>query len=233
MKSENEYCSAVKPNYAFFAQHGFEGLRALKKTIEKTKKMQIPVILDAKRGDIGPTSKAYAKETFWFYNADAITVSPFMGTDSVQPFIEETKNQPRGVYILNRTSNSGANDFQNLKCNKKPLYMKVSEKITEWSNNAPGNVGAVIGATSMKELKEIAQFYSKKKIPLLIPGVGAQGGNATEVTNALKKAKYDLEIVRINSSGALNYAYQKTGSTDFAGETIKALKKLNKENGFK
>ncbi|MEW6295711.1 MAG: orotidine-5'-phosphate decarboxylase [Candidatus Diapherotrites archaeon] len=234
MRAEGTMPAAIKPNYAFFAQYGFDGLRALKKVIKKVKMEKIPCILDAKRGDIGSTSGAYAKEVFDFWKADCVTIAPYMGSDSVGPFIKYSEEKGRGVYILNRTSNKGAADLQNLMIEGKPLYLKTAEKIIEWSANAKGNVGAVVGATSIQELKELSAFYSSNKnfVPLLIPGVGSQGGSAKEVKNALKENNYDISIVRINSSSAINYAFEKDGSQDYVGAAVKALKELNKEIEF-
>lgn len=227
--------SAVKPNYAFYAQYGFPGLRALEKIIHKAKTFSLPVIFDGKRGDIGKTSDCYAREAFEFWKADAITIAPYMGTDSVSPFISFAEKKGKGVYILNRTSNAGAIDFQNLLVDGKMLYLKVAEKIIEWGKNSKGNVGTVVGATSLQELEELAKFYAKRnsnKTPLLIPGVGSQGGSAKDVATILKKSGLDLSIQRINSSSAINYAYKKQGTTDFCGAAVKALKKLNSEIGF-
>ncbi len=229
--SENAVPAIVKPNIAFYEQYGFEGLRALKKIIPAYQKKGIPVILDAKRADIGKTSAAYAKNLFDFWGADAITVAPYMGQDSVSPFIEYTKKD-KGIYILARTSNKGAVDLQDLKINGVPLYMKTAEKITEWSENS--GVGAVVGATYPKELEAISRFFagSKKEIPLLIPGVGAQGGSAKEVVDALKNTKNPLSLHRINSSSGIIYAYQKQDTDDYAGAAAKAIKQLNREINF-
>ena len=230
--SENTLPSIVKPNIAFYEQYGFEGLRALKKIITAYQKQDIPVLLDAKRADIGKTSAAYAKSLFDFWGADAITVAPYMGRDSVSPFIEYCKKD-KGVYILARTSNKGAVDLQNLMVNKTPIYMKTAQKITEWSKDS--GVGAVVGATYPKELEAISKHFvqSKKQIPMLIPGVGAQGGSAKEVVQALENTKNPLSIHRINSSSAILYAYQKQDTDDYAGAAVKAIKHLNKEIGFK
>ncbi len=230
--SQNAIPAIVKPNIAFYEQYGFEGLRALKKIIPAYQKKGIPVILDAKRADIGKTSAAYAKNLFGFWGADAITVAPYMGTDSVSPFIEYTKKD-KGIYILARTSNKGAVDLQNLKVGSTPLYMKTAEKIVDWSENS--GVGAVVGATYPKELEAISKYFagSKKQIPLLIPGVGAQGGSAKEVVDALKNTKNPLSIHRINSSSGIIYAYQKQDTDDYAGAAAKAIKQLNREIGFK
>ena len=230
-QAEDALPAAVKPNYAFYAQYGFEGLNALKRVCELVKKHELPLVLDAKRGDIGKTSAAYAKEVFHFWKADCATIAPYMGTDSVMPFIEETIGKEQGVYILNRTSNPGAEDFQDIEAGEKKNYEIVSEKIVKWADTAPGNVGAVVGATSVKELEAVAKLFaeSKRKIPLLIPGVGAQGGSASDVVKALKKVGYNLKIVRINSSSGINYAYEKQKTSDFAGAAAKAIKELNKE----
>lgn len=235
--SENVLPAAFKPNYAFFAQYGFEGLRALKNVIQKMKSTGIPVILDAKRGDIGKTSAAYARECFAFWEADAVTLNPFMGEDSVKPFIEWCEEKGKGVYILNRTSNPGAVDFQNLLVEGMPLYLKVSRRVLDWGVKAKGNLGVVVGAPSLDELTAIAEFFAQAKqpVPFLIPGVGAQGGSAKEVASVLKKAKLDLSLQRINSSSALNYAFEKPGfeASEFASAAVEALKELNQEIGFK
>ena len=217
---------AVKPNYAFFAQYGFPGLRALKKVIIRSKEKKLPVILDAKRGDIGKSSDAYSNEAFGFWKADAVTVSPYMGMDSVEPFIRWC-GKGKGVYVLVRTSNPGANDIQELESGGKKIFMRTAEKVAEWHEEG---VGAVAGATNPKELKEISDFFSEsgKKVPLLIPGVGAQGGDAGEVVEALGK---DLRIHRINSSSGINYAYAKNNSEDYADAAAKAAEELNSRIG--
>ncbi len=231
MITEDILPGMVKPNYAFYAQYGFAGLRALKKVIEIYKKNKLLVLLDAKRGDIGKTSAAYAKESFNFWNADAVTVAPYMGSDSVGPFIEYC-NKGYGVYVLNRTSNKGAVDIQDLNCDGKPIYMKTAERLVEW--HKPGT-GVVVGATYPKELEEISSFFmnSGKEIPFLIPGVGSQGGSASEVVEALKKTGNDLPKHRINSSSGILYAYRKKDTSDFVGAALEEIKNLNKEIGLK
>ena len=230
--SEGTLPAAIKPNYAFYAQHGFEGLRALKTVCEKTKSAGIPLILDGKRGDIGKTSAAYAKELFDFWGADCATIAPYMGSDSVGPFIKYCEEKGKGVYILDRTSNAGAVDLQNLMVEGKPLFLKTAEKIVEWGAKANGGVGAVVGATSTAELQQLAEFFAAKKVPLLIPGVGSQGGSAEEVVKILKDSGSELALQRINSSSEINYAFEKAGTTDFAGAAVKAIKELNRQIGF-
>ncbi len=226
LAATNSLIGAAKPNYAFYAQYGFPGLRALKKVITACKGYKIPVILDAKRADIGKTSEAYAKEAFEFWKADALTVQPYMGMDSVQPFMEYCK-KGKGVYLLVRTSNKGAADFQEKGMDGKPFYMRLAEKTAEW--HQPGT-GAVVGATNIEELREIAGYFndSGKEIPLLIPGVGSQGGNAADTAKALTNHM----IHRINSSSGINYAYEKYRTENYAEAAVKAVRELNSEISF-
>ncbi len=229
IKSEDVRPGIVKPNIAFFEQYGDGALNALSKIRKMYHDEGFMVLLDAKRGDIGTTSGAYAKSIFGLHDFDAVTVAPYMGSDSVGPFIEWCE-KGKGVYILNRTSNKGARDIQDLQVDGKPLYWKVSGKILEW--HKPGT-GAVVGATYPQELKEISEYFVKsgKQVPLLIPGVGSQGGSAAEVVDILRKTGNPLWLHRINSSSGILYAYQKQGTDDFAGAAVKEIKKLNKEIG--
>lgn len=229
MNKRDSYPALIKPNIAYFEQYGFDGLNALKTIISQYKSSGIPTLLDAKRGDIGKTSTAYAKSVFEFWLSDAVTIAPYMGSDSVEPFIEWC-DQEKGVYILCRTSNKGAVDLQDLKVDGVPVYMKLAENIIRW--HKPG-VGAVVGATYLEELEEISRFFieSKKEIPLLIPGVGSQGGSAGEVVEVLKKTNNDILIHRINSSSGINYAYIEKNTSDYATAAIDALEALNQEIG--
>ncbi|MFH1785602.1 MAG: orotidine-5'-phosphate decarboxylase [Candidatus Micrarchaeota archaeon] len=209
--------AAIKPNYAYFAQYGFDGLGALQ-TLMSNYKNKIPIILDVKRGDIGKSSEAYAKEAYDFWGADAVTVSPYMGSDSVLPFLREGKL----AYVLCKTSNAGANDFQELRCEGKArVYEKVMEKAVEWG------CGAVVGATS-DSIRVLAK-KTNGKVPFLIPGIGAQGGDLDMVLNAIKDY---LPIHRINASSSIAYAFEKGGGAAEAAlreaETIN--KKIRKYN---
>lgn len=221
--------AAVKPNYAFFAQYGFEGLKAMETLIAAAKKEKLPVILDAKRGDIGTSSEAYSKEVFEAWKADAVTVSPYMGSDSVAPFTQWC-SKGKGVYVLVRTSNPGAADLQQLQTkNGKELFMAAAAKVAEW--HRPG-VGAVVGATNIFELRKILELFAGtgKKIPLLIPGVGAQGGNAADVAALLRRTTGNLRLHRINSSSGISYAYEDYGG-GYVEAAAKAVKELNSEIG--
>ena len=161
---------AYKPNLAFYEALGVDGLRVLQKTIEHIPD-HVPIIGDGKRGDIGNTARAYAKALFVTFGFDAATVSPYLGFDSVEPFIGYKE---KGVFILCRTSNPGAVDFQNLvDAQGIPLYEAVARKAREW--NAHGNIGLVVGATYTDELKAIRRLCPE--MPILIPGIGAQGGD--------------------------------------------------------
>jgi orotidine-5'-phosphate decarboxylase len=165
-----ELVCAYKPNLAFYEALGIDGLKLLQKTIEHIPS-HIPIIGDGKRGDIGNTAKAYAKALFVTFGFDAATVSPYLGFDSVEPFIEY---KDKGVFILCRTSNPGAVDFQSLVNSQGiPLYEVVARKANEW--NVHGNIGLVVGATYPDELKAIRQLCPE--MPILIPGIGAQGGD--------------------------------------------------------
>ncbi|MBI2860102.1 MAG: orotidine-5'-phosphate decarboxylase [Chloroflexi bacterium] len=162
---------AYKLNLAFYEALEEEGFEALKGTVRHISG-GIPVIGDAKRGDIGNTARAYARSLFDNLGFDAVTVSPYLGRDSLEPFLEY---EDRGVFILCRTSNPGAVDFQSLICEadgRRPLFQVVADKAEQW--NEHGNIGLVVGATYPEELRTIRQEHPD--LPLLIPGIGAQGG---------------------------------------------------------
>ena len=238
---------AFKLNPGFFERHdvpaeGYHGgTDALEGVISGLRRLfpAVPIILDFKRGDIGPSSENYAKVGF-NRGVDAVTVHPYMGTDSVQPFVLLCNDHDgMGAYILNRTSNQGAGDFQDLQVvagdgATKPLYMVVAGKIVEWARGHPG-VGAVVGATSPQELSELASFYAGKEIPLLIPGVGGQGGDAGQVAQVLRVASYDLSIVRINSSSGITHPWVKKKNPapeDFSTVCVAELMRLNRQIGY-
>lgn len=224
MRLEGVSPAAFKPNLGYYSsldnprEEDFQGSLALVDILDLIENFfpGVPVILDSKRGDIARSSGNYAKEAFDCWKADAVTVSPYMGTDSVLPFAYEGK----GVYVLNRTSNPGAVDLQNMltvdSVDEKelyPMYIAVAHRIAYWASEHPG-IGAVVGATSMKELGEIAAYYAGRDIPMLIPGVGSQGGSASDVIDALGKAGYPLSLARINSSSGLTQPWKKGEAPD-------------------
>ncbi len=199
---------AYKLNFAFYEVLGDEGLDALKRTIRHIPD-DIPVIGDAKRGDIGSTAKAYAKAIFTNFNFDATTVNPYLGFDSIEPFIQY---RDRGVFILCRTSNTGATDFQGLFAEvedggNRPLFEIVALKASQW--NVHGNIGLVVGATYPEELRLIRSNHPN--MPLLIPGIGAQGGDLALTVRYGVDSKGENAI--INSSRQIIYASQ---GKDFA-----------------
>jgi len=174
IKATRELVCAYKLNLAFYEALGAQCFDVIKETMEAIPG-NIPVIGDAKRSDIGNTARAYAKALFENMAFDAVTVNPYLGYDSVKPF---TEYSDRGVFILCRTSNPGSADFQTVRCQDKKgpgqyLYELVATKAAEW--NQYGNIGLVVGATYPEALKTIRQ--SHPDMPILIPGVGAQGGD--------------------------------------------------------
>ncbi len=198
---------AFKPQIAYFAALGAE--RQLEQVCAYARAVypQIPLILDAKRGDIGATAKQYAREAFDRYGADAVTVNPYMGFDSVEPYMEWTE---RGVIVLCRTSNAGGSDLQFLDVGGKPLYQHVARLVAEkWNVN--GQCALVVGATFPHELAEVRAIVGD--MPLLVPGVGAQGGDVEATVKSGKTAAG--AGMMINSSRAILYAAQQ-GNEDFA-----------------
>lgn len=214
--STADLACAFKPQIAYYAAVGAES--ELKKTVEYIKKHypNVAVILDSKRGDIGSTAEMYAREAFERYDADAVTVNPYLGTDSLEPFY---KYKDRGTIILCRTSNSGAVDLQNLMVDGKPLYQKVAEKASrDWNTNK--NLMLVLGATYPKELSEVRAIAPE--IPFLVPGVGAQGGDIKAVVEA-GKTKDGTGLV-INSSRAIIFASQKDDFAQAARKVAQATR---------
>lgn len=182
---------AYKPNLAFYEALGIDGLKALLKTVEYIPDF-IPVIGDGKRGDIGNTAKAYASALFETFGFDAATVNPYLGYDSIQPFLEY---EEKGIFILCRTSNPGAEDFQSLIDAKgMPLYEAVARKAKEW--NKQGGIGLVVGATYPNELKTVRQICPE--MPLLIPGIGAQGGDLTSAVKNGVDARGEKAIIAVS-----------------------------------
>jgi uridine monophosphate synthetase len=167
---------AYKPNYAFYEALGIAGLMALRRTVDYIGD-DAPVILDVKRGDIGNTGQAYAAAAFEVWGAGAATVSPYMGRDSIEPFSAYAE---RGVFVLCHTSNAGATDLQMLECAGRPLYEQVARLAAEM--NGAGNIGLVVGATYPDRLRAVRDIMPEAWI--LLPGVGAQGGDLPESLSA-------------------------------------------------
>lgn len=165
-----EAAAAFKPNSAFFEQRGAEGWQALETVVRHIGGDRV-VLLDAKRGDIGPTAEAYARAAFGVIGADAVTVSPYLGGDAVAPFLADPG---RGAFVLCHTSNPGAQDVQTLPVDGRPLYLHVADLVAgRW--NAHDNAGLVVGATYPAALEAVRDLAPR--LPILVPGVGAQGGD--------------------------------------------------------
>ena len=222
--------AVVKPNSAYYERISIQGMQILHDLIAAYKGEGIPVVLDAKRGDIGKSSAAYADAAFNVYGADAVTVSPWMGKDSVGPFLEHPANG--GVYALLRTSNKGAADFQDLPVEGSTAFFSVAKKLIEWDN---GNLGAVVGATHPEELERITAFFAaaNHEIPFLIPGVsipgvpGGQGGDAKTVLQAIANGGGKRKFHVLNSSSGLNFAWQRTGKeAEYASACVDAIESL-------
>jgi orotidine-5'-phosphate decarboxylase len=189
---------AYKPQFAHYA--AYEAEDQLERTIEYIHRVHpgVPVILDSKRGDIGHTAERYAIEAFERYGADAVTVNPYLGGDSLEPFLRHAE---RGVLILCRTSNPGASDLQDLQVEGRPLYQVVAELAARrW--NSRGNCLLVVGATYPRELAEVRALVGD--MPLLVPGVGAQGGDVEQVV-ASGRTPSGTGLI-LSSSRAILYA---------------------------
>jgi len=208
-------CVAYKPNIAFYEAYGLKGWQALKKTIEYINENhpEIFTIADAKRGDIGNTSSRYAKAFFEDLAFDSLTVAPYMGKDSVEPFLA-FKN--KHTILLTLTSNEGSSDFQTQKINEKELYKHILETSKTWKNSE--NLMYVVGATKAEHLAEIRRIIPDSF--LLIPGVGAQGGDLQEVC---KYGMNDNVGLLINSSRGIIYASQDENFAQVAAKKASEL----------
>lgn len=219
----NSYCVAYKPNIAFYESLGINGWKALEKTINyiNSSYPEIFTIADAKRGDIGNTSSMYAKAYFETLNFDSITINPYMGKDSVEPFL---KYKNKHTILLALTSNVGAFDFQtkNIVDNSNKLYEEVIKTSTSWENS--NQLMYVVGATKASYLKEIRNIVPNSF--LLIPGVGAQGGDLKEVCDNGLNNEVGLLI---NSSRSIIYA---SNDTNFDIDAAKNAQEIQSQMGY-
>lgn len=218
LKLVEPFAGVVKVQAAFFELLGPHGALAQSRVMEKARELGFVVILDAKRGDIATTATAYADaafggceiegNTFPVWNADAMTVNPYLGRDAVEPFLTAAKASNRGVFVLVRTSNAGAGLFQDLVCDGKPVYRHVAAAVAEWNASTIGacglgDIGAVVGATHPRELAELRAALPD--VWFLVPGYGSQGGTATDV-----KAAYRTDGLGaiVNSSRGVVFPFQ-------------------------
>ena len=198
---------AVKPQSAFFEQYGTDGMIAMRNVIRYAKEKGLIVIFDGKRNDIGSTAEAYAAgilgtESAW--GADALTVSPYLGDDSIEPFVKTAVERNAGIYVLVKTSNAGGKMLQDLVVDGKPIYWRVAEYVEQLAQRTSGSVGAVVGATWTEQLVELRQVMPSA--PLLVPGYGTQGGTAKDVAKAFYP---DGTGALINNSRGIIFAHLK------------------------
>lgn len=217
IEATSAYAVAYKPNIAFYEAQGVKGWESLRKTLEIIPK-ECFTIADAKRGDIGNTSDLYARAFFETFDFDAVTVAPYMGSDSVIPFL---KYPEKWVFLLALTSNQGADDFQFLESEDLPLYQKVIQTSLEWAKDMPGHLGFVTGATRPEYLAKIREMAPNNFF--LVPGIGAQGG---DLEGVCQNGLNDLAGLLINSSRGIIYA---SSGEDFAVAAGKAAQKLQQE----
>lgn len=220
---------SVKPQIAMYEQFGIEGLIAYKKTVDYCQEKGLLVIGDAKRGDIGSTSAAYAtahigkiqvgKSSFSGFGTDFLTVNPYLGTDGVKPFVDVCKTDDKGLFVLVKTSNPSSGEFQDQLVNGRPVYELVAEKVVEWGadcmDGTYSNVGAVVGAT-YPEMSRIL----RKLMPntyFLVPGYGAQGGTAEDLKPCFNE---DGLGAIVNSSRGIIAAYKQEKYAKFGAENF-------------
>ena len=214
---------AVKPQSAYYEMYGVEGIKCLKKTIDYAKKNGMYVILDAKRGDIGATSEAYANAYIGTtqlggseevaFDADCLTVNPYLGTDGIKPFADLCESNGKGIFVLVKTSNKSSGELQDLKCGNVYIYEHMAELVKMWGSGSIGtngysSVGAVVGATYPEQAEAL-----RSRMPhtyFLVPGYGAQGGKAEDVAKSFNR---DGLGAIVNASRSIMCAYMKNGGT--------------------
>ena len=222
----HDVVSAYKPNAAFYEARGAEGITALKQTCDylKANYPDIPVIFDAKRGDIGNTNTGYTDYVFKYLQADAVTVAPYMGSESLNNFLE---CRDKGIIVLCRTSNPGSGEFQELDVRGEPLYKYVARQVSgAW--NSRGNCALVVGATYPNEIREVREIVGPH-MPLLVPGIGYQGGDLAASVKAGLGAQQAALI--ISTSRVVLFA---SDSADFAtAARAQAIKLRDEINNYR
>lgn len=226
---------AVKPQSAFYEQYGYEGVQALEQTIYYAHKKGLIVILDVKRGDIASTAEAYANAYLKNSPADAITVNPYMGEDSITPFVKVAQETGKGIFVLVKTSNAGSKDFQDrMLCGSdgKPaqtLYQSVADRVISWGKDLAGkngysSVGAVVGATFPEEAAGL-----RKQMPntiFLVPGYGAQGATAKDLKGYFNK---DGLGAIVNASRSIIYAYKDPKVSGWQEKVKEAVQQMKQD----
>ncbi|MEQ2520610.1 orotidine-5'-phosphate decarboxylase [Ruthenibacterium sp. CLA-JM-H11] len=217
IEATKEVAGCYKVQIAYYESYGLDGLTAYKNTLAYLRSRNLPVIADVKRGDIAKTAEMYAKAHFeGDFEADFMTLAPYMGMDSIEPYTKYMREKGKGVFVLCRTSNGGARDFEYEKlADGRHVYDLVGDKLTAFGRDYLGehgysSVGLVIGGTHIEEAKEIRAKY--KDAFFLIPGYGAQGGKAEDIAQYLSKGNGGT----VNSSRGILLAYKKQPGTGFA-----------------
>ncbi len=230
---------AVKPQSAYYERLGWQGVKVLYETVEYAKKRGMYVILDGKRNDIGSTASAYATAYLGTvdvggtvcepFGADALTVSPYLGSDGVAPFVKLCEENKRMIFVLVKTSNKSSGELQDLICGDMPIYERMGNYVSEWGKSLCGKdgyseVGAVVGATYPQQLAELrAKFPS---VFFLVPGYGAQGGTAKDIAGAFDKNGLGAII---NSSRKILCAWKEAKTDDFADAARKEAIRMRDE----
>ncbi len=217
IEATRDVACAYKPNSAFYEAYGEEGYAALRATIDllHSEAPDVPIILDAKRADIGNTNAGYVQAFFDELDVDAITLHPYLGAEALKPFLSRKE---KGSIILCRTSNSGAGEFQDLQVDGQPLYMRVAREVSEKWNDA-GNCSLVVGATYPKEMQDIRAVAGD--VPFLIPGVGTQGGDLEASVRAGKDSRG--QGIVISASRAIIFASSDTDFAEAAGRSAQDM----------
>ena len=219
-----DYAPAVKPQMAFYEQYGHWGVKAFEDTVAYAKESGLLVINDAKRNDIGSTAQAYAdghlgSPKFWGEqklesNSDSLTVTPYLGSDGINPFVETCRNYDKGIFVLVKTSNPSSHELQDLESGGVKIYEQMAQLVSQWGAEVVGTrgysaVGAVVGATYPEEAAKLREIM--KQSYFLVPGYGAQGGTAEDVLASFNDDGYGAII---NSSRGIIFAYQKEEYSD-------------------
>lgn len=231
---------SVKVQAAYYEQYGPAGMKAFQKTIAYAKKVGLVVIADVKRNDIGSTAAAYSNaylggieiggETYFPYNADFVTVTPYLGTDGIQPFLEDCKKYQKGIFVLVKTSNPSGGELQDLKVNRKTFYQRVGDKVVEWGSELMGeygysNVGAVVGATYREQAEDLRRRF--RHMFFLVPGYGAQGATADDIV--VNFDAHGMGAV-VNSSRGILLAYRQPAYQGMSFQEAARAATINMKN---
>lgn len=242
IESIKDVAVAVKPQFAFYEIWGHEGIRALEETCKYVKEnTDLIIIGDGKRNDIGSTANAYAKAYLSneineveqnYYSCDSLTVTPYLGSDGIRPFVEECDANDKGIFILVKTSNPSSGEFQDLIVGEELVHEKVALAVANWGINSLGesgfsSIGAVVGATYPEEIKMLRELMPAQIF--LIPGYGVQGGSIADIKPAFYKGKTGAIV---NSSRGIIFAYQKAekfSAENYQDASREAVLKMQKE----